>query len=126
MNTLPTLILIEPVPHYLAEQSDPDNNRYVFAYTITLRNQGERPARLIARHWVITHADGRVEEVRGEGVVGETPRLTPGMNYSYTSGTVFNAPVGAMEGSYTFVTDEGQRFVVPIPRFTLSIPRVLH
>ncbi|MGB9669969.1 MAG: Co2+/Mg2+ efflux protein ApaG [Halothiobacillaceae bacterium] len=122
----PAKIEVSPEPAFLEQHSDPAQNRYVFAYTITLRNVGDVPAQLLERHWLITHADGRIEEVRGPGVVGAQPRLEPGESYTYSSGAVLNTPVGTMQGDYLFVTDEGERFLVPIPRFTLSIPRVLH
>ncbi len=111
---------------YLDEQSTPEQNRYVFAYTIHLRNRGNQPAQLLSRHWVITDANGRVEEVRGEGVVGEQPRLRPGEGFEYTSGAVLETTVGTMAGAYQWITDDGTRFEAPIPRFTLSIPRTLH
>lgn len=122
----PAQIEVSPEPAFLEQHSDPEQNRYVFAYTITLHNSGGVPAKLLERHWLITHADGRVEEVRGPGVVGAQPRLLPGESYTYSSGAVLDTPVGTMQGDYLFVTDDGERFLVPIPRFTLSIPRVLH
>ena len=111
---------------YLDEQSAPEENRYVFAYTIQLRNRGPQPAQLISRHWIITDANGRVEEVRGEGVVGEQPRLRPGEGFEYTSGAVLETTVGTMRGAYQWVADDGTHFEAPIPQFTLSIPRTLH
>jgi ApaG protein len=111
---------------YLDEQSDPDDNRYVFAYTVTIANEGVVPAKLVSRHWVITDSDNRIQEVRGEGVVGEQPRLSPGERFEYTSGTVIGTPVGTMSGSYRMVADDGTSFDAEIPRFTLSIPRTLH
>ncbi|MFN2119453.1 MAG: Co2+/Mg2+ efflux protein ApaG [Anaerolineales bacterium] len=111
---------------YLDEQSDPDDNRYVFAYTVTIANEGDVPAKLVSRHWVITDSDNRIQEVRGEGVVGEQPRLSPGERFEYTSGTVIGTPVGTMSGSYRMVADDGTSFDAEIPRFTLSIPRTLH
>ena len=111
---------------YVAEQSQPERNRYVFAYTITLRNMGRTGAQLLSRHWVITDASGRVQEVRGEGVVGERPRLEPGESYRYTSGAVLETPVGTMEGSYRMIADDGIGFEAPIPRFRLSVPNALH
>ncbi|MDM7322681.1 MAG: Co2+/Mg2+ efflux protein ApaG [Gammaproteobacteria bacterium] len=122
----PAKIEVLPEPAFLEQHSDPTQHRYVFSYTITLRNVGDVPAQLLERHWLITHADGRIEEVRGPGVVGAQPRLEPGESYTYSSGAVLDTPVGTMQGEYLFVTDEGERFLVPIPRFTLSIPRVLH
>ena len=125
----------EPEPHaievdvearYVVEQSKPETNRYVFAYEITLRNLGMMPARLQTRHWVITDANGKVEEVRGPGVVGEHPHLQPGERLEYTSGAILETPVGTMQGSYQMVADDGTAFEAPIPRFTLSVPRTLH
>jgi ApaG protein len=111
---------------HVAEQSDPEANRYAFAYTITISNQGQEAARLLRRHWVITDSNGKVQEVHGEGVVGEQPHIQPGEYFQYTSGAVIETPVGTMEGEYEMVTDDGREFIAPIPRFTLSIPRTLH
>ena len=111
---------------YIDEQSEPDSDRYVFAYTITISNPGKSGAKLLNRHWLITDANHSVEEVRGEGVVGEQPHLDPGDKYQYTSGAILKTPVGTMQGEYEFVTDDGRNFSVPIDRFTLSVPRVLH
>lgn len=119
-------IEITVTTRYLDDQSAPDEQRYVFAYTITIRNSGALPARLLSRHWIITDANGRVEEVRGEGVVGEQPRLRPGEGFEYTSGAVLETTMGTMTGAYQWITDDGTRFEAPIPRFTLSIPRTLH
>ena len=117
---------INVVTDYIAEQSDPTVDRYVFAYTITINNSGEIPAKLLNRHWLITDANGKVQEVRGEGVVGEQPHLNPGEFFEYTSGAVLETPVGIMEGEYEMVTDEGDSFLAPIDRFSLAIPRTLH
>ncbi len=117
---------VTPVPTFLEQHSDAAQNRYVFAYTITLHNRGNEPARLLERHWIITHADGQTEVVRGPGVVGDQPLLEPGASYTYSSGAVIPTPVGTMQGDYLFVSSSGERFIVPIPCFTLSIPRVLH
>ena len=111
---------------YVPEQSDPDNRRYVFAYTITIRNEGSIPAKLLTRHWIITDADGKTQEVRGEGVVGEQPYLKPGEGFRYTSGTMLETPVGSMQGSYQMLADDGQEFDCPIKPFTLSMPHTLH
>jgi len=111
---------------YLAEESDEAGGRYVFAYTITIRNHGSLPAQLISRHWVITDSQGLVQEVRGLGVVGAQPLLRPGESYEYTSGASIATPVGTMRGSYQMVAEDGTRFEAPIPEFTLSVPRVLH
>ena len=111
---------------FLPEQSLPEDGRFVFAYTIRIRNTGSVPARLIARHWLITDANGKVEEVRGEGVVGEQPRLRPGEDFEYTSGAVLETGSGTMQGSYQMLADDGTRFDADIAPFTLSIPRTLH
>jgi len=111
---------------YVPEQSDEQNGRYVFAYTITLRNTGSVPAQLISRHWIITDAGNQVQEVRGLGVVGAQPLLKPGESFEYTSGTASATPVGTMRGSYQMVAEDGTQFDAPIPEFTLSVPRVLH
>ncbi len=111
---------------YLADQSDEPAGRYVFAYTITLRNTGTVAAQLISRHWIITDANNQVQEVRGLGVVGEQPLLAPGESYKYSSGAAIATVVGTMRGTYQMVADDGTRFDAPIPEFTLSIPRTLH
>jgi ApaG protein len=104
----------------------PTDERYVFAYTITIRNNGDTPAKLLTRHWVITDGHGKVQEVHGEGVVGEQPHIGPGDYFRYTSGTVLDTPVGTMEGSYQMLSDNGGHFDAPIPRFTLLQPHSLH
>ena len=111
---------------FLPEQSNLDEERYVFAYTITITNTGTEPAQLISRHWIITDSDGKVQEVRGMGVVGEQPLLRPQESFEYTSGAAIATPVGTMRGSYQLVAEDGTRFEAPIPEFTLSVPRVLH
>jgi len=111
---------------FLIEESEPDSGRYVFAYTITLANTGEVSARLLTRHWVITNADGQVQEVHGEGVVGEQPYLPPGGSFRYTSGAVLETPVGTMHGMYQWVGDDGVAFDAPIPLFRLAVPGLLH
>ncbi|MCS7101463.1 MAG: Co2+/Mg2+ efflux protein ApaG [Burkholderiaceae bacterium] len=117
---------VSAVPHYLPEQSAPEANRYVFAYTVTIRNTGEVAAQLISRHWIITDGEGRVQEVRGPGVVGEQPLLQPGEAFQYTSGCPLPTPVGSMRGSYQCVAADGTEFEAPIPEFVLSVPRALH
>jgi ApaG protein len=119
-------IRVEVETSYLEDQSEPRERRFVFAYTITIRNEGEVPAKLMTRHWVITDADGHVREVRGDGVVGEQPYLLPGQGFRYSSGAVLETPVGAMHGSYQMVGDDGARFDAPIPAFRLAIPGMLH
>ncbi|HEC12359.1 MAG TPA: Co2+/Mg2+ efflux protein ApaG [Acidiferrobacteraceae bacterium] len=111
---------------YVESQSEPDSNRYVFAYTITITNAGSVSAQLITRHWVITDANNRVQEVRGEGVVGEQPKLEPGMSFEYTSGAVLETPVGSMQGSYQLRAEDGTEFDASISAFTLATPRTLH
>jgi ApaG protein len=111
---------------YVDEQSDPQADRYVFAYTITISNTGQTPAKLLNRHWLITDANGKIQEVRGQGVVGEQPYLRPGEVFRYTSGTVLETPVGTMEGEYEMLADDGQSFLAPVGRFSLAVPRVLH
>lgn len=111
---------------YVESQSVPEDRRYVFAYTITIRNTGQIPAKLLTRHWVITDSNGKVQEVRGDGVVGEQPHLRPGDAFEYTSGTLLETAVGSMRGSYQMIADDGVEFDAEIPAFTLSIPRVLH
>lgn len=122
----PYTIDVQVQTRFVPDQSAPDENRYVFAYTIRLRNAGGLAARLLTRHWVITDANGKVEEVFGEGVVGEQPWMRPGDDYEYTSGAVLETAVGTMQGSYQMMADDGTRFEAPIPTFTLSIPRTLH
>jgi ApaG protein len=111
---------------YLADQSDPSSDRYVFAYTITIANTGTVAAQLISRHWIITDAENVTQEVKGLGVVGEQPLLQPGESFEYTSGTAMATPVGTMQGSYQMVAEDGIKFDAEIPVFTLSMPRVLH
>lgn len=120
------LISVQAVPQYIADQSDPDNDHYVFAYTMTIRNVGSIAAQLVSRHWVITDADEAVQEVRGLGVVGHQPLLQPGERFEYTSGCALPTPVGSMRGSYQMVAEDGTHFDADIPAFTLAIPRVLH
>ncbi len=119
-------IRIEVETSYLGEQSDPREQRYVFAYTITIRNEGGLSATLLTRHWIITDANGGVKEVRGDGVVGEQPRLEPGQGFRYSSGAVLETPVGTMQGSYQMIDADGQRFDAPIPLFRLAMPGILH
>jgi len=119
-------IAVSARPIYIPDQSDPDSGRYVFAYTINIKNTGSVAAQLISRHWIITDANDLVQEVRGLGVVGEQPLLKPDESFEYTSGAAIATPVGTMRGSYQMVAEDGVQFDVPIPEFTLSVPRVLH
>lgn len=112
--------------NYLPDQSDEAGNRFVFSYTITITNAGDTAIKLLSRHWIITDAHNNVQEVRGQGVVGEQPLLKPKQSFEYTSGTVIATQVGTMSGSYRMVTDDGTEFDAPIPQFVLSVPRVLH
>jgi ApaG protein len=111
---------------YVPEQSDVEHGRFVFSYTITILNEGARPAQLVSRHWIIADSDGREQEVRGEGVVGEQPLLRPGEGFRYTSGAVLETPVGSMRGSYQMVDEQGRRFDATIAPFTLAVPGALN
>jgi ApaG protein len=111
---------------FIAEQSEPSRNRYVFAYRITITNTGHQSAQLMSRKWVITDGDGKVQEVSGEGIVGQQPVIEPGQKHQYTSGTVLETKVGSMTGFYGMVAADGQEFNTPIPAFTLSFPNALH
>jgi len=126
MTESPHKISIDVETAFLAEQSEPQEGRYVFSYTITIRNDGQLPAKLMTRHWIITDANGRVQEVRGEGVVGEQPYLEPGQGFRYSSGAVLETPVGTMHGSYQMLAGDGARFEAPIPAFRLAMPGMLH
>lgn len=119
-------ILIEVYPRYIEDHSKPSANKYAFAYTIKITNTGTTAAKLLSRHWLITDANGKVEEVRGPGVIGKTPHLRPGEAFTYTSGALIETPVGVMQGEYSMRSDSGENFDALIPQFTLSIPRTLH
>lgn len=126
MDDLSSDISIKVSTAYVDDQSQPDSSRYVFAYTITIRNEGEVAAKLKSRHWIITDANGKVQEVNGDGVVGEQPHLKPGEQFRYSSGAVLETPVGAMQGLYRMEADNGDRFDAPIPPFTLAVPGMLN
>ena len=117
---------IDVATRYLDDQSEPEQDRYVFAYTIRIHNSGKVPARLLKRHWIITDANGKTEEVEGDGVVGEQPYLRPGEKFEYTSGAVLETDLGTMRGDYQMLADDGTHFAAAIPPFTLTIPRTLH
>lgn len=119
-------VLVVAKPQYIEAQSSPEQNRFVFAYTITITNVGSVPARLLTRHWLITDGNGKVQEVNGEGVVGEHPHLNPGDSFRYTSAAMIETQVGVMQGKYKMLSDNGENFNALIPKFTLSIPRTLH
>ena len=128
MHRMTTLheIEVRVQARFLAEQSTPEDGRFVFAYTIRIHNAGKMPARLISRHWLITDDNGKVQEVRGDGVVGEQPWLRPGEEFEYTSGAILETALGTMRGSYQMLADDGTRFEAPIDAFTLAVPRTLH
>lgn len=126
MSTHTYALRIAVTTRYVDDQSAPDRARFVFAYTIRIDNIGQVPARLISRHWVITDDNGKVQEVRGEGVVGEQPWLRPGDSFEYTSGAVLETPHGSMSGSYQMLADDGTAFDAPIAPFALTVPRTLH
>jgi ApaG protein len=119
-------IRVDVTTSYIEDKSKPDEGRFVFSYTITILNEGTIAAKLLTRHWIITDANGKVQEVRGEGVVGEQPYLKPGQGFRYSSGAVIETPVGAMQGSYQMVTDDGSSFDAEISPFRLAKPGLLH
>lgn len=119
-------IEVHPRPQFIPEQSDPENDRYIFAYTITITNTGQIAAQLVSRHWIITDAHNAIQEVRGLGVVGQQPLLQPGESYEYTSGSSLTTPIGTMKGTYQMVAEDGTHFEAEIPEFVLATPRALH
>src|SRR5436305_14363055 len=125
MSPLEGKVRVDVETSILDEQSAPGESRYVFSYTITSRDEGQVPARLLTRHWVITDANGKVEEVRGDGVVGEQPYLKPGQGFRYSSGAVLETPVGSMQGSYQMLADNGAQFDATIRPFRLAMPGIL-
>jgi ApaG protein len=125
-HTSPYHIDVQVESNYVEEQSDPESNRFFFAYQVTIRNMGQIAAQLKTRHWIITDANGRVQEVRGEGVIGEQPYLEPGQGFQYTSGVMIETPVGSMQGSYQMLADDGVTFDAEIPPFRLAVQDLLH
>lgn len=122
-------IVVNVRPQYLPEQSEPDRDYYVWAYTITIANEGTSTVQLRARHWKITDANGKLHEVKGDGVIGEQPILTAGDSFEYTSGTPLTTPSGFMEGTYQMQNETGDTFLVTIPAFPLDGPqsrRIIH
>jgi len=119
-------IVVDVLPRYLASQSSPQDDRYVFAYTISITNTGSNAAQLLTRHWQIIDANGKNQQVDGKGVIGEQPYLKPGETFRYTSGAMIETPVGVMQGKYMMLSENGENFNAAIPQFTLSIPRTLH
>jgi len=117
---------VSVVTRYLPEQSEPEQNRFAFAYTITIQNNGQLPAQLLSRHWLITDGDGHTQEVRGPGVIGQQPRIAPGQSHGYSSGTLLPTRVGTMQGSYQMLADDGERFDALIAPFRLAVPGALH
>ncbi len=117
---------VSVVTRYLPEQSQPEQNRFAFAYTVTVSNNGQVPAKLLSRHWIITNGDGRVQEVRGAGVVGQQPLIEPGQSHTYSSGTVMSSRVGTMQGSYQMLAEDGKHFEASIAPFRLAVPGSLH
>jgi len=119
-------IAVDVEANFISEQSLPEQNRYVFSYTVTIKNEGNVAARLLTRHWIINHANGKSEEVKGDGVIGKQPHLNPGEGFRYTSGTILETPAGDMTGSYQMIADDGVEFDAEIPPFMLSVPNTLH
>ena len=119
-------VTVVPKASYVADQSDPSRQKYFFAYTITITNTGDIAAQLVSRHWIITDAEHKVQEVKGLGVVGQQPLLKPGESFEYTSGASIPTAVGTMQGTYQMRAEDGATFDAPIPPFTLSVPRTLH
>ncbi len=119
-------ISVDVKSSYLEQESDPSKERYLFAYTITIKNDSNASARLLSRYWKITGGDGHEQEVEGDGVVGQHPYLTPEQEFTYTSAAMLDTPVGMMQGHYKMVNDDGERFEVTIPPFTLAVPKTLH
>ena len=126
MTELNNLIHVDVETTYLDQESDPDKARYLFAYTITIKNHSSGSARLLSRYWKITGGDGHEQEVEGDGVIGLHPYLAPEQEFTYTSAAMLDTPVGMMQGHYKMVGDDGEQFEVAIPPFTLAVPRKLH
>ena len=125
-DTVTRSVRIIARPRFVEEQSDPDNNQYLFAYHITIRNEGTETVQLVSRHWIITNGEGKAEDVRGPGVVGYQPTLKPGEEFQYTSGCPLPTPVGTMHGEFNMVTDKGEKFDARIEPFRLAVPRALN
>ncbi len=126
VDSLQNNIKVDVETRYIEEQSNPEQNYFVFAYTITIQNQGQQTAQLLTQHWVITDSNHKVQEVKGDGVVGEQPILKPGEQFVYTSGTMLETSVGTMKGSYQMESADGSKFDATIEEFVLSTPRILH
>lgn len=124
MHACPIAVTVST--QFLQAQSEPSKGRFAFSYTITIRNYGQQAAKLMSRHWIITDANGGVQEVHGEGVVGEQPLILPGKSYCYSSGAILSTPVGSMHGTYTLKTENGDFFDAPIPAFSLAMPMLVN
>jgi ApaG protein len=119
-------ISVDVQTKYLDEQSNIDDDKFVFCYTITIYNDGDISAKLLSRHWQITNAEGKVREIEGKGVIGEQPHLHPGESFRYTSGAIIDTPVGSMQGSYEMLGDDGTSFLAEISPFSLAVPEMIH
>lgn len=119
-------VVVKVTPQFVAEQSNPEEQQYIFAYRVNIENKSDQAIQVISRHWIITDGEGKVQEVRGLGVVGQQPLIPPGQGFEYTSGCPLTTPVGTMEGTYYCVDEQGVPFELPIERFVLSVPRTLH
>jgi ApaG protein len=117
---------VSVISQYLTEQSQTEQSRFAFSYTVCISNNGLLPAKLVSRHWLITDGDGRVQEVRGPGVIGQQPVIAPGQQHTYSSGTVMTTQVGTMQGSFQMIADDGKRFDALIAPFRLAVPGALH
>ena len=126
LKQLAKQIKVNVRPYFIEQRQEGKDNLYVFGYQVNIHNQSNQPVQLLSRHWLITDANGNRSEVQGEGVIGQQPRLPPGDEYQYSSGTIFKTPVGAMEGQYTLVTDQGQEFQVAIQPFRLAVPHIIN
>ena len=120
------LIEINVETTYLSNESNPDQNKFYFLYTVLIKNNSKKNAKLLSRHWIITDDNGKIQDVKGEGVIGEQPDIKPGEEFQYTSGTMIETSLGTMKGSYQMIDDEDNYFDATIPEFVLSTPRIIH
>lgn len=125
-HSSPNPISIQVETRYIEQQSEPESDQFVFAYSIQIRNLGSKTVQLLSRYWLVRHGNGKIEEVQGDGVVGEQPHIEPGHDFRYASGSIIETEVGTMEGYYEMIAEDGTAFRVEIPRFTLAIPRTVH
>jgi ApaG protein len=119
-------IQVKVTTQYIEAESNADASRFIFSYTITIENHGDIPAKLLSRHWIITDANNRVQEVKGKGVIGEQPYLRPGQSFEYTSGSMLETPVGSMQGTFQMIADDDHHFDAIIEPFSLALPRMLN